>query len=346
MKSLTIRKADDWHIHLRSGEILNAVLPYSSQYFSRGMIMPNLIPPITTSEQAQKYYEDIKAHIPTGHYFEPCMSLYLTETTKWEDINEGFSQGFVTAVKLYPAGATTNSASGVKDITKISPLLEKMAEFNIPLLIHGEVVDDNIDIFDREAVFIEKILEPLRLAIPSLKITMEHITTSQAVQYVLSAQDNLAATITTHHLVINRNAYLAGGIRPHYYCLPVAKREEHRLALRKAAISGDKRFFLGTDTAPHLDHYKLQACGCAGMFTAPNTMAILAHIFEEEKALGKLEAFTSIYGAQYYNKPLNEQKIKLIKKDKPIDYPQSISTKEGNITVFDPGFDLFWQVEE
>ncbi len=346
MKSLTIRKADDWHIHLRAGEMLKAVLPYTSQNFSRGIIMPNLIPPITTSMQAKNYHDFIMQNLPKGHNFKAYMTLYLTESTDWQDIYEGFNKGLIAAVKLYPAGATTNSHSGVKDITKVYPLFEKMAEHKIPLLIHGEVVNENIDIFDREAVFIEEILEPLRNTIPTLKITMEHITTTQAVDYIKSSHKNLAATITTHHLVINRNAYLAGGIRPHYYCLPVAKREKHRLALRQAATSGDKRFFLGTDTAPHLDNQKLQACGCAGIFTSPNTMSILAHIFEEENALDKLENFTSIHGAQYYNKPLNEQKITLIKKDRPVIFPSSINTKEGCITVFEPNFKLFWEVQQ
>lgn len=345
MTTLTLRKPDDWHIHLRKGDMLKAVLPYTSNNFARGMIMPNLLPPIVNGKQAQDYYNNIMKNLPKGHSFTPCMTLYLTEDTQWHDILDAFSCGLVSAVKLYPAGATTNSDSGVKDIQKIYPLLQKMAAHNIPLLIHGEVVDDNIDIFDREAVFIERILAPLQKTIPSLKITMEHITTEQAVQYVSSIPKNLAATITTHHLLINRNAYLAGGIRPHYYCLPVAKREKHRLALRKAVVSGDKRFFLGTDTAPHLDHKKLQACGCAGMFTAPNTINILAHIFEEENALDRLEAFTSIYGAQHYNKPLNSAKIKLVKKDRPVVFPTSIPTKEGNITVFDPGFDIFWHNE-
>ncbi len=346
MKELIITRPDDWHVHLRDGDMLNAVLPETSKVFGRATIMPNLIPPVVTSADALAYKERIMAALPQGHNFTPIMTLYLTEATQWQDVKEAYESGLIKALKLYPAGATTNSASGVKDISKVYPLLENMAKHGIPLLVHGEVVDAHIDIFDREAVFIETVLEPIRQNIPELKVVMEHITTRQAVDYVSQAQQNLAATITTHHLVINRNAYLVGGIKPHYYCLPVAKREEHRLALRKAAISGDKRFFLGTDSAPHTDAKKLQACGCAGIFTATNTMPILAHIFEEENALDKLEGFTSLYGAEFYGLPINQGKIRLVKQASPVQFPKTIPTAEGDVTMFYPQFDIFWQTHE
>ncbi|MFV0431831.1 MAG: dihydroorotase [Alphaproteobacteria bacterium] len=346
MKELIIHRPDDWHLHLRDGEMLKAVLPETSAIFGRATIMPNLIPPIITAKEALAYRERILKVLPKEHDFQPIMTLYLTEGTQWEDVKYAYEHGIIRALKLYPAGATTNSASGVKDMAKVYPLLEKMAEYHIPLLVHGEVVDEQVDIFDREAVFIEKVLEPLRKKIPELQVVMEHITTNKAVEYIKAANKNLAATITTHHLVINRNAYLVGGIKPHYYCLPVAKREEHRLALRAAAVSGDKRFFLGTDSAPHLDSKKLQACGCAGMFTASNTMNILAHIFEEEEALDKLEGFTSIYGADFYNLPINQQKIRLVKEDKPIQFPPSIATSDGCVTLFEPQFPIYWHVEK
>ncbi|MBO6941069.1 MAG: dihydroorotase, partial [Deltaproteobacteria bacterium] len=242
------------------------------------------------------YRGRIMAALPEGHDFTPLMTLYLTEQTDPADVAAGFADGVVTAVKLYPAGATTNSQSGVRDIEKAMPVLEKMADIGMPLCVHGEVTDPDIDIFDREAVFIERVLEPVRKRLPGLRVVMEHVTTSNGVDYVRSQQNDMAATITTHHLIINRNAILAGGIRPHYYCLPVAKRESHRLALREAATSGDARFFLGTDSAPHLDPLKESACGCAGIFTAINTMPLLAHVFEEEAALDRLEAFASLNG--------------------------------------------------
>lgn len=344
MTELVITRPDDWHVHLRDGDMLKAVLPETSKIFGRATIMPNLVPPVVTASDAVAYKKRIIQALPNGHDFTPIMTLYLTETTQWADVRQAYEAGIIKALKLYPAGATTNSASGVKDVTKIYPLLEKMAQYNIPLLVHGEVVDNDVDIFDREAIFIETILEPIRQKIPELKIIMEHITTKQAVEYVCQAQQNLAATITTHHLVINRNAYLVGGIKPHYYCLPVAKREEHRLALRKAATSGDKRFFLGTDSAPHADSKKLQACGCAGIFTATHTMQILAHIFEEENTLDKLEGFTSIYGAQFYNLPVNEGKLHLVKQNTPVGFPKVIQTSEGDVTLFDPMLGIYWDI--
>ncbi len=260
INELVVLRPDDWHLHLRDGAMLKAVTPYSSAHFGRAIIMPNLLPPIVTSEQALAYRARVIAAVPAGHKFEPLMTLYLTEQTDPDDVETGANSGLIKALKLYPAGATTNSQSGVKDIEKVYCVLERMSEINLPLLVHGEVTDPEVDIFDREAVFIESVLEPLRQRFPALRIVMEHVTTSQGVEYVRSAQSGLGATITTHHLIINRNTMLVGGIRPHYYCLPIAKRETHRLALVEAATSGDNRFFLGTDSAPHLDGAKEAAC--------------------------------------------------------------------------------------
>jgi len=274
------------------------------------------------------------------------MTLYLTEATIADDVETAFRAGIATAVKLYPAGATTNSQSGVRSIETVYPVLERMAAIGMPLCVHGEVTDPQIDIFDREAVFIDRVLDPLRQRIPSLRIIMEHVTTRQGVDYVRSTDENLGATITVHHLILNRNAILAGGIRPHYYCLPVAKREEHRLALRQAATSGDPRFFLGTDSAPHADPTKEAACGCAGIFTAPNALSCLAHIFEEEGALERLEGFTGLHGPLFYGLPVNEERITLVKRHDPVSFPAKIETGAGPVTVFEPMFPLRWMVEE
>ena len=343
MTILTIRRPDDWHLHLRDGAMLQAVLPETTRHFARAIIMPNLVPPVVTGAQAAAYRDRIMAAMPEGADFTPLMTLYLTEDTDPEDVRRAHMDGIATAVKLYPAGATTNSASGVTDFEKVRPVLDMMAEIGMPLCVHGEVTDSSIDIFDREAVFIDKVLKPLRKKVPDLKIVMEHVTTQNAVDYVRDSHKNLAATITTHHLIINRNHILAGGIKPHYYCLPVAKREAHRIALVQAAISGDKRFFLGTDSAPHTDPAKLQPCGCAGIFTAPNTMSCLAEVFEVAGKLKKLEAFTSLNGPLFYGLPPNEATITLMKGD-PVSYPAHIPTGDGPVTVFDPGFDLHWRV--
>jgi dihydroorotase len=283
------------------------------------------------------------AALPEGSGFTPLMTLYLTEDTDPTDLAQAHADGLITAVKLYPAGATTNSASGVANFDKVRPVLEKMAEIGCPLCVHGEVVDSDIDIFDREAVFIERVLDPIRRATPGLRVVMEHITTMQGVEYASEGGPELGATITTHHLVINRNHILAGGIKPHYYCLPVAKREEHRLALRRAATSGDPTFFLGTDSAPHTDANKLLPCGCAGCFTATNTMSILAEVFEQEGALDRLESFTSLNGPKFYGLAANESMITLIKGD-PVAYPDRIETGDGSVTVFDPMMPLHWKV--
>ncbi len=341
---LTIRRPDDWHLHLRDGAMLQAVLPETTRHFARAIIMPNLVPPVVTAEQAAAYRDRIRAAIPEGADFTPLMTLYLTEDTDPEDVRKAHQSGIATAVKLYPAGATTNSASGVRDFEKVRPVLEVMAEIGMPLCVHGEVTDHEIDIFDREATFIDRVLKPIRKKVPDLKVVMEHVTTQDAVDYVRDSSKNLAATITTHHLIINRNHILAGGIKPHFYCLPVAKREAHRVALVQAAVSGDKRFFLGTDSAPHTDAAKLQSCGCAGIFTAPNTMSCLAEVFEAAGKLKKLEDFASLNGPAYYGLPPNEETITLVKGD-PVSYPAFIETGDGPVTVFDPGFDLHWRVE-
>ncbi|WP_420859407.1 dihydroorotase [Marivivens marinus] len=341
---LTIRRPDDWHLHLRDGAMLEGVLPYSAAHFGRAIIMPNLVPPVVTAEQAASYRDRIMAALPDGMSFTPLMTLYLTEETDPADVARAHAEGIATAVKLYPAGATTNSASGVRDFDKVRPVLETMAEIGMPLCVHGEVTDPTIDIFDREAVFIDRVLKPIRKKTPDLRVVMEHVTTQNAVDYVRDTHKNLAATITTHHLIINRNHILSGGIKPHYYCLPVAKRETHRIALVEAATSGDKRFFLGTDSAPHTDPAKLQACGCAGCFTAPNTLSCLAEVFEAAGKLKQLEAFTSLNGPRFYGLEPNEETVSLVKGD-PVDYPERIDTGAGPVTVFDPGFPLHWRVE-
>lgn len=343
---LTIRRPDDLHLHVRDGAIMQAVVPHTSADFSRAIIMPNLVPPVTSAEMARAYYERIMASVPDGHQFQPLMTLYLTETMKPQDIDAAVEGGLVKAVKLYPAGATTNSSSGVRDITKVMPVLERMALHDLPLLVHGEVVDADIDIFDREAVFIERVLVPLRERLPELRVVMEHVTTKDGVDFVGSQEKGMAATLTVHHLMLNRNALLVGGVRPHYYCLPVLKREQHRLALVEAAVSGDPRYFLGTDSAPHATHLKENACGCAGVFTAPNAMACLAHVFEAENALDRLEAFTSLHGAGFYKLPPNEGELTLVRKDEPQSWPSTISAGDGEtVTLFDPGFPIYWTVQ-
>lgn len=344
MNRLTLRRPDDWHLHLRDGAMLKAVLPETARDFGRAIIMPNLVPPVVTGADAAAYCDRILAVMPEGADFTPLMTLYLTEDTDPADIELAYASGLITAIKLYPAGATTNSASGVRDFDKVRPVLEKMAEIGLPLCVHGEVTHPEVDIFDREAVFIETVLDPIRRATPGLKVTMEHITTSDAVDYVMGAEGHIGATITTHHLMINRNHLLVGGIRPHYYCLPVAKRESHRKALVKAATSGHARFFLGTDSAPHTDPNKLSECGCAGVFSATNTMACLAHVFEAEGALDKLEAFASLNGPAHYGVPVNEATVTLEKYGDPLPFPDKIASGEGPVTLFDPGVPLLWRV--
>ncbi|MCF1462127.1 dihydroorotase [Agrobacterium vitis] len=345
MRSLTIRRPDDWHLHLRDGAMLEGVIGDTSRHFARAIIMPNLVPPVVTTADAEAYRQRILAAVPKGDRFEPLMTLYLTEQTSPDDVEEGKTTGLITAVKLYPAGATTNSHGGVRDLDKAMPVLERMAKIGLPLCVHGEVTTPEVDIFDREAVFIDTVLDPLRRRLPELKVTMEHVTTSDGIDYILSADSNLAGSITTHHLIINRNAILVGGIRPHYYCLPVAKRESHRLTLRRAATSGDSRFFLGTDSAPHVDPLKECGCGCAGIYTSINTMSCLAHVFEEDEALDRLEAFASLNGPAWYGLQPNDEMITLVRRDAPVAFPAKIETGAGPVTVFDPMFPIHWDVE-
>ncbi|SIO06075.1 dihydroorotase [Rhodovulum sp. ES.010] len=345
MNSLTIRRPDDWHLHLRDGAMLAGVLPETTRHFARAIVMPNLIPPVVTSQDAAAYRERILAALPAGADFTPLMTLYLTEETDPADVAAAHASGLITAVKLYPAGATTNSASGVTDFDKVRGVLERMAEIGCPLCVHGEVVDPEIDIFDREAVFIDRVLDPIRRATPGLRVVMEHLTTADGVQYVRDSDGGLGATITTHHLIITRNHLLVGGIKPHYYCLPVAKRARHRDALVGAATGGDARFFLGTDSAPHTDPAKESACGCAGIFSSTNTLSCLAEVFEREGALDRLEAFASLNGPAFYSLPPNEETITLTK-GLPVAYPETIETGAGPVTVFDPGFPLHWAVDE
>ena len=344
MLTITLPRPDDWHLHLRDGAMLKAVLPETARHFARAIIMPNLVPPVVTLADAVAYRDRILAALPEGMAFEPLMTLYLTEGTDPADVERAAATGLVKAVKLYPAGATTNSQSGVRDLGKVMPVLEVMARIGLPLCTHGEVTNPEVDIFDREAVFIDTVLDPLRRRLPELRVVMEHITTEEGVAYAAEGGDNLAATITTHHMIINRNHILAGGIKPHYYCLPVAKREKHRLALRKAATSGSPRYFLGTDSAPHIDALKEHACGCAGCFTATNTLSLLAHVFEEEGALDRLAAFTSLNGPAFYRLPVNTGTIRLEKRAEPCVWPEKILSEAGPVTVFNPGFPVHWHV--
>ena len=343
---ITITRPDDWHLHLRDEAMLTAVTPDSAAHFGRALIMPNLVPPVVTREDAIAYRDRIIASCPAGMDFTPMMTLYLTEGTDAADLVGAARDGVITAVKLYPAGATTNSASGVRDIDKVMPVLEAMAEAGVPLCVHGEVTDAEIDIFDREAVFIDRVLDPLRRRLPALRVVMEHVTTADGIDYVRGGGDGIAATLTTHHLFINRNHILAGGIRPHYYCLPVAKRETHRKALVAAAISGDPSFFLGTDSAPHLDSAKLAPCGCAGIYTSPNTLACLAQIFEHHDALDRLDGFVARHGAAFYGLPVNDGTVTLKRMDEPQAVPEDRNTAEGMLTVFDPMVPIHWKVAD
>ncbi|MGY6412444.1 MAG: dihydroorotase [Alkalilacustris sp.] len=345
MDRLTLRRPDDWHLHLRDGAMLEAVAPDSARDFGRAIIMPNLVPPVVTGAQAEAYRGRIRAALP-GAGFVPLMTLYLTEATDPADVVAAHAAGVVTAVKLYPAGATTNSASGVRDFDRVRGVLEAMAEAGIPLLVHGEVTDADIDIFDREAVFIDRVLDPIRRATPGLRVVMEHITTAEAVGYVRAdTSGRLGATITVHHLVINRNHILAGGIRPHYYCLPVAKRETHRVALVEAATGGDARFFLGTDSAPHVDAAKETGCGCAGCYTAPVAMPVLAHVFEAAGRLDRLEGFASLAGPAFYGLAPNEDGMTLVKSPEPWTPGARRESGDGPVTIFDPGFPLHWRAQ-
>jgi dihydroorotase len=312
---LKLTRPDDWHLHLRDGALMQSVLPDTARQFARAIIMPNLRPPVTTTAQALAYRERILAALPAGLTFEPLMTLYLTDNTSAEEIRRAKQSGFVHAVKYYPAGATTNSDAGVTDMRRAYPALEEMQRCGMPLLVHGEVTDPAVDVFDREAVFIERVLQPLLRDLPALRVIFEHITTADAVQYVMSAPASIAATLTVHHLLYNRNAMFAGGMRPHYYCLPVLKREAHRKALLDAATGGSPKFFLGTDSAPHAQHTKENACGCAGIYSAHTAIELYAEAFEQADALDRLEGFASFFGADFYRLPRNTQQIKLRRED-------------------------------
>lgn len=340
---LTIRRPDDWHIHLRDGEMLKAVVPYTAKVFARAIVMPNLTPPITSIEGARAYRERILAAVPTGLNFEPLMTAYLTDSSDPAKLVEGHAQGVFTAAKLYPAHATTNSAHGVTDIANIHPVLAAMEKAGMPLLIHGEVTDSDVDVFDREAAFIERTLHQLVRDFPGLRIVFEHITTSEAVDFVEACGPNVGATITPQHLHINRNAMFVGGIRPHAYCLPVAKREKHRLALRKAATSGSAKFFLGTDSAPHTIEAKESACGCAGIFNAPFAIESYARVFDEEGALDRLEGFASLHGPHFYGLPVNDETITLERAETVV--PESLTHGAIELVPFHAGEPIGWHVQ-
>jgi dihydroorotase len=344
-KTLTIRRPDDWHLHLRDGAMLEGVLPHSARHFARAIIMPNLVPPVVTGAEAAAYRERILAALPEGMTFEPLMTLYLTEETDPDDVAAAAESGLVKAVKLYPAGATTNSASGVTNFDRVRPVLERMAEIGLPLCVHGEVTRPEIDIFDREAVFIDEVLDPIRRRTPGLRVVMEHITTAEAAAYAAEGDESLAATITVQHLMLDRNDMLVGGMRPHFYCLPILKRGTHRPRLVEAATGGNPRFFLGTDSAPHAVHRKEAECCAAGCFTAPVALSCLAHVFEDAGALDSLEAFTSVNGPSFYGLPVNAGTITL-EKGAPVEVPDKVETGAGPVTVFDPGRPLLWRVAE
>jgi len=337
-ETLTIRRPDDWHVHLRDGDMLRAVAPYTARQFARAIVMPNLSPPVLDTAAADAYRKRIVAALPGGEDFTPLMTCYLTDISDPADLARGFQAGVFTAAKLYPANATTNSAHGVTDVARIRNVLDKMADLGMVLCIHGEVTDPEVDVFDREAVFIDRVLAPLLRELPELKVVFEHVTTAEAVQFVQSAGGNVAATITPQHLHINRNAMLVGGIRPHAYCLPVAKREKHRQALRKAATSGSPKFFLGTDSAPHTREAKESACGCAGIFNAPFALESYLTVFEAEGALDKFEGFASAHGARFYGLPLNEDTITLVRE--PCEVPDEI----GGVVPFHASEMLDWKL--
>ena len=336
MQSLTIRRPDDWHVHLRDGDMLGRVAPFTARQFARAIVMPNLVPPVTSVAQASAYRGRIRA--AAGGTFEPLMTAYLTDEADPAELARGFADKVWVAAKLYPAGATTNSASGVTAIRNIFPALERMQAIGMVLCVHGEVTDPDIDVFDREAVFIDRVLAPLVDDFPDLKIVLEHITTAEAADFVRDAPATVAATVTPQHLHINRNALFAGGLRPHAYCLPVAKRERHRLAVRSAATSGSAKFFLGTDSAPHDRAAKESACGCAGIFNAPYALESYAAVFEEEGALDRLEAFASVHGANFYGLPLNERTVRLERVD------QIVPEEVAGLVPFHAGQRLGWRL--
>lgn len=342
IQELTITRPDDWHLHLRDGDALKTVLPHTAAQFARAIVMPNLKPPVTTTEQAAAYRQRILAALPAGMQFEPLMTLYLTDNTPPDEIRRAKDSGFIHAVKLYPAGATTNSDAGVTDLRKCYKTLEMMQEVGMPFLVHGEVTSPEIDLFDREAVFIDTVMKPLRADMPELRVVFEHITTADAAAYVAEAEGQIAATITAHHLLYNRNEIFKGGIRPHYYCLPVLKRETHRQALVKAATSGSARFFLGTDSAPHAKGVKEHACGCAGCYTALHAMELYAQAFDQVGALDKLEAFASFNGPDFYRLPRNTTTLTL--KREAWTLPNELTYLDGSLVPLNAGEQMSWKV--
>ena len=338
--SITITRPDDWHLHLRDGATMASVLPHTARQFARAIVMPNLKPPVTTTAQALAYRDRILAALPSGMDFEPLMTLYLTDNTAPEEIIRAKESGLMHAVKLYPAGATTNSDAGVTDLRKCYRALEAMQQVGMPLLVHGEVTDSEIDIFDREAVFIDRVMKPLRSDMPELKVVFEHITTQDAAHYVQEAGQHTAATITAHHLLYNRNEIFKGGIRPHYYCLPVLKRETHRKALMQAAVSGSGKFFLGTDSAPHARNTKEHACGCAGCYTALHAMELYARAFDQANALDKLEGFASLHGPDFYGLPRNSGTITLVRQSWTL--PSELPMGESTVVPLNGGETMDW----
>ncbi len=342
IKTLALTRPDDWHLHLRDGVALKAILPDTARQFARAIVMPNLRPPVTTTELAMAYRQRILEALPKGAKFEPLMTLYLTDNTNSDEIKKAKVSGFIHGVKLYPAGATTNSDSGVTDLLKCNTALETMQAADMPLLVHAEVTDNNVDVFDREKVFIDRHMTPLLKRFPALKVVFEHITTKDAADFVLEAPSNVASTITAHHLLMNRNDMFKGGIQPHHYCLPVLKREEHRLALVKAATSGSSKFFLGTDSAPHAKHTKEAACGCAGIYTAHAAIELYAEVFEATSALDKLEAFASFYGADFYGLPRNKDKIMLEKTSWTV--PNELPMGNESLVPLRAGQQVHWKL--
>lgn len=342
MQTFTITRPDDWHLHLRDGAEMAAVLPDTAKRFVRAIVMPNLKPPVTSVELARAYRDRILAALPRGMEFTPLMTLYLTDDTSPHEIERAKSSGFIHAVKLYPAGATTNSQSGVTDLKKVNEVLAAMEAVGLPLLVHGEVTDGDVDVFDREHVFIERLLRPLLAQHRKLRLVLEHITTKQAAEFVAAAGLNVGATITAHHLLLNRNALFQGGVRPHYYCLPVLKREEHRQALIKAATSGNPKFFLGTDSAPHAKHSKENACGCAGVYTANTAIELYAEIFDRADALDKLEGFASFFGADFYGLPRNISKMTLVKTSAIV--PEALPFGSHELVPFRAGEKVAWVI--
>jgi dihydroorotase len=343
MKTLTITRPDDWHIHVRNGAVLKTVLPHTARQFARAIIMPNLKPPVATVEQALTYRKEILQAVPAGIDFIPLMTLYLTATTKISEIKKAAESDQIYAFKLYPAGATTNSDSGIANISAIYPLLAELEKFDIPLLIHGETTDIDCDIFDRERVFIDTILTDIARNFPNLRIVLEHVTTNEAVQFVYASGDNIAATITPQHLLYNRNALFSGGIRPHYFCLPIIKREKHRLALVQAATSGNPKFFLGSDSAPHITSLKETSCGCAGCYSAYTALELYAEVFEQAGSLNKLEGFASFYGADFYRLPRNSGTVTLEKITWRI--PLTFGKNDNTITPIKAGEELSWKMQ-